>query len=214
MLKEARESLVDQVDMDAIEDFCREIYKCDEYTLVHVQHVADLMAGLASQLGMCCDEINLAYMVGVIHDVGKIKTPDAILHKPGCLTADEFEIMKRHASDGALMLAGIAGADPIMSVIRHHHERFDGKGYPDGLSGRQIPELSRMLAICDAFDAMTTHRCYRDPVNLRDCLLELRRCSGTQFDPELCKVFIEFIDERFGFSLEKEQAAELPVVAG
>lgn len=214
MLKDSRGSLVDQVDMDAIEDFCREIYKCDEYTLSHVQHVADLMAGLASQLGMSCDEINLAYMVGVIHDVGKVKTPDAILHKPGRLTPDEFEVMKQHAGAGASMLSSVAGAGPIVPVMRHHHERFDGKGYPDGLEKYQIPTLSRMLAICDSFDAMITHRCYREPISLRNSLLELRRCEGTQFDPDLCEAFIEFIYERFGFSLQaEEQQEELTEVA-
>lgn len=210
MLKDAKGSIVDQVDMDTIENFCREIYKCDEYTLVHVQHVADLMAGLASQLGMSCDEINLAYMVGVIHDVGKVKTPDEILHKPGRLTPDEFEIMKQHAGNGAIMLSSVTGAGPIVPAMRHHHERFDGRGYPDGLANYQIPTLSRMLAICDAFDAMNTQRCYREPISLRSSLLELRRCAGTQFDPELCEAFIEFIHERFGFSLQAEEAgAEL-----
>jgi HD-GYP domain-containing protein (c-di-GMP phosphodiesterase class II) len=200
--KQSECSIVEQVDMDSIEEFCRELYSCDEYTLMHVQHVADLMAGLASQMGLSSDDINLAYLVGVIHDVGKIKTPHEILHKPGRLTNEEFGIMKLHAEAGADMLAGIAGAGPIVPVMRHHHERFDGKGYPYGLRGDQIPVLSRMLAVCDAFDAMTTHRCYRDPVSLRDSLLELRRCAGTQFDPCICEAFIEFIGEQFGFILD------------
>ena len=188
--------------MDAIEDFCRQIYYCDPYTSMHAEHVADLMAGLASQMGMTSDEISLAYMVGVMHDVGKIKTPVHILTKPGRLTVDEFEVMKRHADEGALMLAVSEGVEPIVRIMRHHHERYDGKGYPGGLAGEAIPLFSRMLAICDSFDAMTTARCYRTPVSLGECLEEIRRCAGSQFDPAICREFAEFIRERFGFSFE------------
>lgn len=196
------QSIIDLIDMDAIEHFCRQIYYCDPYTAMHAEHVADLMAGLASQMGMSTDEINLAYMVGVMHDVGKIKTPVEILTKPGRLTDEEFVVMKQHAAEGANMLAEIDGVEPIVSVMRHHHERFDGNGYPDGLKGKNIPLLSRMLAICDAFDAMTTQRCYRTPINLDACLIEIRRCAGTQFDPDICRDFSEFIKERFGFCLD------------
>jgi putative nucleotidyltransferase with HDIG domain len=195
-------SIIDTVNMEAIQDFCQQIYYCDPYTSMHAEHVADLMAGLASQMNMSSDEISLSYIVGLIHDVGKIKTPSDILTKSSRLTDEEFGIMKQHAEHGANMLAVIEGAEAIIPIMRHHHEKYDGKGYPEGLSGENIPFLSRMLAICDAFDAMTTNRCYRQPIPLEDCIAEIKRCSGTHFDPKICKIFIEFIEERFGFVLE------------
>jgi putative nucleotidyltransferase with HDIG domain len=194
-------SIIEQVNMEAIEEFCHQIYYCDPYTAMHAEHVAELMSGLSSLMGMTSDEISLAYLVGLIHDVGKINTPGNILSKPGRLTDYEFSIMKQHAADGANMLSQIEGADAVVSIMRHHHERYDGRGYPDGLFGQVIPLHSRMLAICDAFDAMTTHRCYREPVDLKDCLAEIERCSGTQFDPDICEYFSEFLLDRFGFSL-------------
>jgi HD-GYP domain-containing protein (c-di-GMP phosphodiesterase class II) len=201
-LAEEKQSLLDQVDMNAIDEFCRQIYYCDAYTAMHAEHVADLMAGLASQMALSTDEINLAYMVGVMHDVGKIKIPESILRKPGPLSEEEWLIMRGHPIEGANMLASVGGVEPIVAVMRHHHERYDGKGYPDGLSGDAIPLLSRMLALCDAFDAMVTERCYRLPVGLEECLRELRSHGGTQFDALLCEVFLDFIAARFGFCLQ------------
>lgn len=192
-------SIINTVNMEAIEAFCQQVYYCDKYTSMHAEHVAELMAGLASQMSMSSDEISLAFLVGLIHDVGKIKTPTDILNKPGRLTDDEFEIMKQHAEHGADMLVIIEGAEAIVPVMRHHHERYDGKGYPKGLRGGNIPLLSRMLTICDSFDAMTTNRCYRNPVTLEKCIEEIKRCSGTQFDPNISELFIEFLKERFGF---------------
>lgn len=188
--------------MEAIEEFCRRVYYCDPYTAMHAEHVAELMAGLANQMDMSADEINLAFIVGLIHDVGKIKIPNEILTKPSRLTNEEFDIMKTHADHGAQMLSAIEGVEPVVPIMRHHHERYDGKGYPEGLVGEAIPLLSRMLAICDSFDAMTTNRCYRHPVPLEECIHEIRRCAGTQFDPGICRLFIEFLQDRFGIWVE------------
>lgn len=206
-LNQSRSSIMDRVNMEAIEDFCRQVYYCDPYTAMHAEHVAELMAGLASQLGMSSDEISLAFIVGLVHDVGKIKIPGDILNKPGRLTQDEFNIMKLHAELGANMLTQVEGAEAIIPIMRYHHERYDGKGYPEGIAGNRIPLLSRMLAICDTFDAMTTQRCYRQPVSLELCIAEIKRCAGIQFDPALCKLFIDFIQDRFGFMLEAASCA-------
>lgn len=200
--KMSQQLIIEQVNMDLIEGFCQQIYYCDPYTAMHAEHVADLMAGLASQMLMSADEINMAYVVGIVHDVGKIKTPESILTKPARLTEEEYQIMKRHSIDGADMLAALDGAEPIAAIMRHHHERYDGRGYPDGLKGEEIPLFSRMLALCDSFDAMTTHRCYKDALNLGECLKEIKKCAGSQFDPELCGIFLDFIRDRFGFQLE------------
>lgn len=181
--KRTGQSIMEQVNMDAIEEFCRQIYYVDPYTAMHAEHVAELMAGLASQMFFSSEEISFAYMVGVLHDVGKIRTPEHILTKPAKLTQEEYEIMKRHSEDGAKMLSAIEGAAPIAQIMRHHHERFDGKGYPDGLRGGRIPLYSRMLAVCDT---------------------EIQRCAGAQFDPEVCEAFIDFVADRFGFVIAKE----------
>ncbi|MBP2650793.1 MAG: metal dependent phosphohydrolase [Firmicutes bacterium] len=194
-------SIIEQINMEAIDGYCREIYYCDPYTAMHAEHVADLMAGLAMQMALRPNEIDLSYMVGIMHDVGKIRIPLNILTKPGRLTDEEFEIMKQHAVAGAEMISDVDGVKPVISIMRHHHERYDGAGYPDGLTGTEIPLLSRMLAVCDSFDAMTTKRCYRTEVGLDECVREIQRCAGTQFDPNICEVFLDFIKERFGFSL-------------
>lgn len=191
--------LIDQVNMDAIDHYCNKIYFRDEYTARHAEHVAELMAGLAAYLDFAPEQINLAYMVGLMHDVGKINTPEHILNKPGRLTDEELAVMKQHAQDGAELLGTIAGMEPIVEIIRHHHERWDGKGYPKGLKQEDIPPYSRMLSLCDAFDAMTSLRCYRSPICLKACLTEITNCAGVQFDPELCRQFTEFIREHFGF---------------
>lgn len=188
--------------MEAIEEFCRQVYYCDPYTSMHAEHVAELMAGLASQMCMSSDEINLAYIVGLIHDVGKIRIPGDILTKPGKLTDEEFGVMKKHSEYGAEMLACIDGAEAVVPIMRHHHERYDGKGYPAGLAGSSIPLFSRMLTVCDAFDAMTTNRCYRNPVTLEECIHEIKQYAGTQFDPHICRLFIDFLHDRFGILAE------------
>ena len=195
-------SIVNTVNMEAIEEFCHQIYYRDTYTLMHEEHVAELMSGLAAEMGMNSDEISLAFIVGLINDVGKIKTPTDILTKPGKLTEEEFEVMQKHAYQGAEIIAGIEGAQAVLPSMLHHHERYDGKGYPDGLAGECIPLLSRMLAICDSFDAMTTKRCYRGSVDLGLCIEEVKLCSGTQFDPEICQMFVGFLKSRFGFAAE------------
>ena len=202
MTQKQEQPILEQLDMNKIEDFCRQIYCRDHYTAMHAEHVADLMAGLAGFMGMSTNEMDLAYMVGLMHDIGKIKTPEPILHKPGRLNDAEYEVMKRHAEDGAKMLEAIGGVQPIVAIMRHHHEQYGGGGYPDKLKGREIPLFSRMLAVCDSFDAMTTQRCYRQPVDLQTCLLEIKHCAGRQFDPKISKDFIGFIEERFGFTLK------------
>ena len=192
-------SVVEKLDMNAIEKFAQDIFYCDPYTAMHAERVADLMAGLASQLYSSSDLIGQAYIAGLVHDVGKVKIPMDILIKTERLTNEEYAIIKNHAVYGANMLATVKGAEPIIPILRHHHEWFNGKGYPDGLKGNAIPLLSRMLTICDSFDAMTTQRCYRKPISLPETLLEIKRCAGAQFDPELCNAFIEFLGIRFSF---------------
>ncbi|QJW48810.1 HD domain-containing protein [bacterium BFN5] len=116
-----------------------------------------------------------------------------ILNKPGRLTSEEFAIIQEHPNIGASILDNINGFEDIASAVRCHHERYDGTGYPNQVSGDQIPLFSRMLAVCDTFDAMTSARCYRQPFSEQEAVMEIRRCSGSQFDPEISEAFIEML---------------------
>jgi len=129
-------------------------------------------------------------MAGLLHDVGKIGVPEAVLQKAGRLTNEEFEQMKRHPGVGAKILADIKQVEDIIPGVLHHHERYDGKGYPAGLSGQEIPLMGRIICLADCFDAMTSNRTYRRALPLEVALCEIRRCSGTQFDPTLAESFL------------------------
>ena len=164
----------------------------------HSERVAKLMVDFAEHLALSREEINLAYLSGVMHDIGKIGVPEIILNKPARLTKREFAIVKRHPDVGAEMLSGISGFEKIAEAVRYHHERVDGKGYPCGLQGQRIPFLSRMLALCDAYDAMITIRCYREPFTSDRALGEIAQLSGTQFDPEISREFTSVIVDSQG----------------
>ncbi|MDD4600161.1 hypothetical protein SDC9_04032 [bioreactor metagenome] len=189
------EARLDGINISIIKAFCKAIGIRDTYTKQHSEHVAALMVELAEFMEMPREGVTIAYLAGIVHDVGKLGVPERILNKPGLLNDNEYESIKRHAITGADILADINGFDTIASIVRHHHERFDGRGYPVGLAGDAIPIYSRMLAVCDAYDAMTTARCYREPYPVRQALDEIQRCSGTQFDPEISEAFIRFMEQ-------------------
>jgi HD-GYP domain-containing protein (c-di-GMP phosphodiesterase class II) len=125
-----------------------------------------------------------------LHDIGKIGIEDSILRKPGKLTEEEFEIMKTHTIRGYEILKDLPDMGPCLPIVRNHHERWDGKGYPDGLAGERIPKLARIVAVADAFDAMTTDRPYRPALPLEVAFAEIRDKAGTQFDPDMARAFL------------------------
>jgi putative nucleotidyltransferase with HDIG domain len=156
----------------------------DEYTGVHSQDVVVLALAIADELRVDLDERRLVEFGAMLHDIGKINTPPQILNKPGPLTDDEWEIMREHTIVGQRMLDRVGGTlHEVGRVVRASHERFDGGGYPDGLAGGQIPLAARIVAVADAYDAMTTNRPYRAPLPCEVALAELRDGEGTQFDP-------------------------------
>lgn len=180
--------------MHKIQTFCQAIGERDSYTVEHSMKVAALMAGFAEYVELPGDDINLAYLIGIVHDIGKVGVPSHILNKAGRLSAEEFAVIKQHPDIGAGLLAKMDGLEKVAEVVRHHHERYDGTGYGQGLAGEEIPFLSRMLSLCDAFDAMISSRCYRrKPLSVSNALEEIVNCAGTQFDPELCQSFADFI---------------------
>lgn len=157
----------------------------DVYTAGHCQRVAMYSTKIAEHLGFNQKEQTTLYYAGLLHDIGKITTPEAILLKPKKFSRHEFTLMKNHATDSEKMVSMFSSFQHYAPIIRHHHERFDGKGYPDGLSGENIPLLSRIMIIADAFDAMTTHRIYKARKTIAEAMCEIKKCAGSQFDPHL-----------------------------
>ena len=162
----------------------------DAYTCGHSERVALVSRHLAQQMGLSEKDVEQIYMAGLLHDVGKIGVPEAVLQKTGKLTPEEFEQMKRHPQIGARILQDIKQVREIVPGVLHHHERYDGKGYPTGLAGEKIPLMGRIICLADCFDAMTSNRTYRKALPLEVALTEIRRCSGTQFDPRLTAYFL------------------------
>lgn len=167
----------------------------DPHTSQHSTRVTALSMALASSLNLPEDERDILYISASLHDIGKVGIPDSILLKPGGLTDEEFDIIKRHPDIGADILMPLPPMARETEIIRHHHERYDGKGYPSGLKGKEIPYLSRIIALADSYDAMTSDRPYRKGFPVNTAIEEIRRCMGSQFDPELAEVFIEKIGE-------------------
>jgi HD domain len=155
----------------------------DAYTGNHAQTIASFAVAVGGELGAGARELRAIQMGALLHDVGKIGIPEAILNKPGPLTDEEFSVMKRHTVIGADIIAGIPGMQEVVELVRWSHERWDGRGYPDGLAGLDVPRGSYVIAVCDAYHAMTEDRVYRRAMSSEMALRELRRCSGTQFMP-------------------------------
>ena len=168
----------------------------DEYTRGHSKRVAEISVAIATDLGMPEEEINNLKSIALLHDIGKIGVPDTVLNKPGRLTDDEYELMKQHTVIGADILKDIKMFQGIEVGARSHHEKYDGTGYPDKISGDDIPYIARIIAVADAFDAMTSNRVYRKQLELDYVIEELKRCSGSQFDPEIANVLLRMIEEK------------------
>lgn len=162
----------------------------DAYTSKHTNRVTDYALFLADELGLSSLERRHIAVGTPLHDIGKIGIEDSILRKPGKLTEEEFEIMKTHTIRGYEILKDLPDMGPCLPIVRNHHERWDGKGYPDGLAGERIPKLARIVAVADAFDAMTTDRPYRPALPLEVAFAEIRDKAGTQFDPDMARAFL------------------------
>ncbi len=166
----------------------------DRYTKRHSEDVARYGVFLAHRLGLDPELIGSIHLAGLLHDVGKIGIPDPILRKPGKLTAGEYEIVKQHVALGDMIVRDVPDIEIVRAGIRHHHERWDGDGYLDRLEGEGIPLIARILAVGDAFSAMTTTRPYRKALDLREALTRLEDAAGTQLDEALVRVFVEGIE--------------------
>jgi putative nucleotidyltransferase with HDIG domain len=157
----------------------------DTYTGGHSCRVADYTAALGRILGLPRAEMAFLRQAGLVHDIGKIGIPDKVLRKKGRLTDEELHLIRLHPILGASILSRFSNMERMIPVVLHHHERWDGTGYPSGVSGIDIPFESRAIFVADAFDAMTTDRPYGEILSTQEALAELRRCAGQQFDPQL-----------------------------
>jgi diguanylate cyclase (GGDEF)-like protein/putative nucleotidyltransferase with HDIG domain len=183
----------------------------DHYTRKHSAHVAEYSASIVESLGFSKEKQEVLRVAALLHDVGKIGLPDRILRKPGPLTHEEEDAVRQHSLLGSLMVSQhMAGNDDVREAVLHHHERWDGSGYPAGLSGRSISMLGRILAVADAYSAMTTDRPYRSGLSLETAIEELKKGSGKQFDPEVVNVFLTCFHGEEQLAEEKAEPAAEP----
>lgn len=163
----------------------------DKYTSGHSQRVSELSVAIASELGMSSNEVEKIRLAGLTHDIGKIGIRESILNKPGRLTEAEYQHIKSHPLRGEHILTPVAEDVDILAIVRHHHERYDGKSYPDGIGGEQIPIGARILAVSDSYDAMTSERPYRKALSANTACCEIEKGKGSQFDPLIADCFLK-----------------------
>ena len=179
-----------------VQSFVTAIEAKDRYTKGHSERVCRLCMWMGDAMKLDHRQSSALQWASVLHDVGKIGTAETILNKPAELTAGEYDIVKKHPVKGAQILKPIAQLADALPAIRHHHERYDGKGYPDGLAGEEIPLLARIIAVADAYDAMTSTRAYRPGRSHAEAMRALHACVGTQFDPFVVAVFSAVIEQK------------------
>jgi putative nucleotidyltransferase with HDIG domain len=190
-----------------VRSFVKAIEIKDLYTRGHSERVAELSVHVAEELGVPYDERRLTRYAALLHDVGKIGVPLCIINKPGPLDDDEFEAIKQHPSIGADILHDIDFLAPAIDIVRYHHERLDGRGYPHGVGEEELSDIVRIVTAVDAFDAMTSTRSYRRALAVEDAVAELRRCAGRQFDPRMVEALAAVV-ERIGWEPTIEFASE------
>lgn len=189
-----KQKQLERVTLQTITTIANIIDAKDEYTKGHSYRVAEYSSLLAQEIGYDKERVANVKYIGLLHDIGKIGIPDSILNKPNKLTDSEYALMRKHVEIGGNILSGNNMIDGLDEGARFHHERYDGRGYPLGLKGEEIPELARIIGIADAYDAMTSNRVYRKRLTNEKVISEIKRCSGTQFDPRLAEVFVKMIE--------------------
>ena len=175
----------------------------DHYTNGHSLRVAEYSRELARRLGKSEQYLNDIFYIGLLHDIGKVGVPDEIINKTAKLTEEEFGVIKTHPIIGAQILEKITEMSDLACGAHWHHERYDGKGYPDGLAGEEIPEIARIIGVADAYDAMTSKRSYRDVLTQDVVRSEIIRCRGLQFDPVIADIMLQIMDEDTSYALHE-----------
>ena len=188
---------LEQAYLDMIQTLRYTVEAKDLYTRGHSDRVSEYSVLIGEKLGLSEDELKTLRIGGLFHDIGKIGIPDKILLKTEKLTDDEYSEIKNHPSIGAHILGASSVFNNIIPIVKHHHERYDGRGYPSGLNGEEIPYMARIAALADTFDAMTSKRSYRNALELNVVVQEIERCKGTQFDPQISDIFLDILKNEF-----------------
>lgn len=183
--------------MESIQTLRYTVEAKDTYTRGHSDRVSEYSVLIGKQLGLSSDDIRKLQLGGLFHDIGKIGVPDSILQKEGKLSDSEYSEIKNHPSIGAHILSTASIFQDILPIVKHHHERYDGKGYPSQLVGENIPYLARITAIADTFDAMTSRRSYRESLPIEYVISEIEQCKGTQFDPQIADAFLYILKNNY-----------------
>lgn len=202
-IKEINEELKDTYDklerayMESIQTLRYTVEAKDTYTRGHSDRVSEFSVLIGKHLGLPETDLKTLQIGGLFHDIGKIGVPDSILLKEGKLTDDEYSEIKNHPTIGAHILSSATIFKDIIPIVKHHHEKYDGNGYPGKLKGDDIPYFARIAAVADTFDAMTSKRTYRDALPLEVVISEIERCKGTQFDPKIADVFLDILNNHY-----------------
>ncbi len=191
---ERKNRQLSQAYIDTVQVLVNALEARDTYTSGHTARVTVIAKEIARKMGMAPEDLYTLEMGALLHDVGKIGIPDSVLGKPGPLEKSEFQIIAGHPGMGGQILKNIEYLENSLPSVMSHHERFDGKGYPEGLAGKSIPLAGRIIAVADSFDAMISSRPYREKIDIKEAVKELRRCSGTQFDSDIVETFIKIIE--------------------
>lgn len=198
--KESKERL-DRINTNIIRALAYTIDAKDCYTSGHSQRVADYSLAIAKRMGKSEDEQKIIYYAGLLHDVGKIRVSEDVINKPGKLTEDEFDQIRIHPVSGYHILKDIHEDIRIAYGAKYHHERYDGKGYPNGLEGENIPEIARIIGVADAYDAMASNRSYRSALPQETVRSEIEKCKGKQFDAKIADIMLQMIDDDKNYSM-------------
>jgi putative two-component system response regulator len=193
---------------DLIKALSQAIQVKDHYTGDHCDRIVEYSGSIAEKFGLSPMEKKVLAYAAALHDIGKIGIPESILNKPGRLTEEEYTVMKTHPEKGAAIIQGVGFLAPVVPLIYHHQERYDGLGYPDGLAGANIPLGSRIVAVLDTFDAMTSDRPYRKALPVERAVAELKRFTHQQFDPHVVDAFLQVLEEASAPSCQSDHQSQ------
>ena len=199
----AQHEKLERISMQIVKALSGAVDAKDTYTNGHSLRVAEYSKEIARRAGLSKEMQDDIYMMGLLHDVGKIGVPDAIINKPAHLTEEEFAVIRNHPVMGARILKNIKDFPKLITGARWHHERYDGKGYPDGIAGEEIPLEARIIAVADAYDAMSSRRSYRDVLPQETVRLEIEKGKGTQFDPVMTKIVLSMMDDDADYQMRE-----------